>query len=83
MLRCDFSDLKPENLLLDDGYRIKITDFGTGKILESGSEYFPLNIAIFCSLMLVEKAETWVGTAQYVAPELLEAKETSRRYSIS
>ncbi|KAF9467270.1 kinase-like domain-containing protein, partial [Collybia nuda] len=55
-------DLKPENLLLDDDYRIKITDFGTGKILETGTQ----------------KAETWVGTAQYVAPELLEAKETSR-----
>lgn len=55
-------DLKPENLLLDDDFRIKITDFGTGKILETG----------------VERAETWVGTAQYIAPELLEAKETSR-----
>lgn len=54
-------DLKPENLLLDDDFRIKITDFGTGKILESG----------------VQRAKTWVGTAQYVSPELLENSETS------
>jgi len=27
----------------------------------------------------VDRAQTWVGTAQYIAPELLEAKETSKR----
>ncbi|KAF9814584.1 hypothetical protein IEO21_05042 [Rhodonia placenta] len=55
-------DLKPENLLLDDAYRIKITDFGTGKILDSGGE----------------RTKTFVGTAQYVSPELLEDSETSK-----
>lgn len=55
-------DLKPENLLLDDHFRLKITDFGTGKILDSD----------------VQTAKTFVGTAQYVAPELLENNETSR-----
>lgn len=57
-----YSDLKPENLLLDDDMRIKITDFGTGKILEEGSE----------------RAGTFVGTAQYVSPELLTANNTSK-----
>ncbi|KAK7692547.1 hypothetical protein QCA50_004177 [Cerrena zonata] len=55
-------DLKPENLLLDDHYRIKITDFGTGKIVDAGSE----------------RAKTFVGTPEYVSPELLESNETTR-----
>ncbi|KAJ6603111.1 kinase-like domain-containing protein [Mycena sp. CBHHK59/15] len=55
-------DLKPENLLLDDAFRIKITDFGTGKVLENGAQ----------------RATTFVGTAQYQSPELLELKETTR-----
>ncbi|KAI0342133.1 kinase-like protein [Trametopsis cervina] len=55
-------DLKPENLLLDDNFRLKLTDFGTGKILSTG----------------VERSKTWVGTAQYISPELLESSESSR-----
>jgi 3-phosphoinositide dependent protein kinase-1 len=33
-----YSDLKPENLLLDDAFRIKITDFGTAMVLENGGK---------------------------------------------
>ncbi|KAL5507123.1 PKH1 [Sanghuangporus vaninii] len=59
-------DLKPENLLLDDHMRLKITDFGTGKLLEEGSE----------------RTGTFVGTAQYVSPELLTANNTSKASDI-
>lgn len=64
-------DIKPENILIDDHFRIRITDFGTAKLLErkkneeSGiEEDYPLDV----------RAKSFVGTAEYVSPELLESK---------
>lgn len=56
-------DLKPENILFNDKMQIQITDFGTAKeIPESESADTP-------------RTSSFVGTAQYVSPELLKDKQ--------
>eukprot|EP00043_Microstomoeca_roanoka_P019440 m.218731 g.218731 ORF g.218731 m.218731 type:complete len:401 (+) comp16994_c4_seq2:595-1797(+) len=57
------SDLKPENVLLDENMHIKITDFGTAKILKKSES---------------DRNDSFVGTAQYVSPELLSEKSAGK-----
>ncbi|XP_060079631.1 3-phosphoinositide-dependent protein kinase 1-like [Ylistrum balloti] len=67
-------DLKPENILLNDGMHIQITDFGSAKILDkqestnSGPEPSPE------PGNQPKRKNSFVGTAQYVSPEILTSK---------
>jgi len=48
-------DLKPENVLVDKDLNVKLVDFGTSQVLSSGGE----------------KLKQTLGTAYYVAPEVI------------
>lgn len=56
-------DIKPENILLDKDMKVKLTDFGTAKLVEKDETTQTYN--------LLERSKSFVGTAEYVSPELL------------
>ncbi|KAK5072201.1 serine/threonine protein kinase [Lithohypha guttulata] len=71
-------DLKPENVLMDENQHIKITDFGTAKMLEahqdsSGRIYYDSDTG-----HIRDRASSFVGTAEYVSPELLTDKNACK-----
>lgn len=76
-------DLKPENVLLDDQMHVKITDFGTAKILDVPKRPpKEANGDIGAGNPLDgsedNKANSFVGTAEYVSPELLTDKKACK-----
>lgn len=64
-------DLKPENILLDERLHIQVTDFGSAWIKDDPYR----NENLDQKLNYRNRKNSFVGTAQYVSPEMLTNKE--------
>ena len=78
-------DLKPENVLLDDQMHVKITDFGTAKLLKDPREAQSQDSTDRGvpdpgrrEADDDSRAASFVGTAEYVSPELLTHKSACK-----
>ncbi|CCE66263.1 hypothetical protein TPHA_0P01050 [Tetrapisispora phaffii CBS 4417] len=74
-------DIKPENILLDGDMKVKLTDFGTAKILDPVTKVNNNNSKT-ATFDLLTRSKSFVGTAEYVTPELLNDSYTDYRCDI-
>ncbi|CAG9862073.1 unnamed protein product [Phyllotreta striolata] len=72
-------DLKPENLLFDENWHLLITDFGSAKIIstENGRSVEESSIGEPEKGERCKRRNSFVGTAQFVSPEMLTETQSS------
>ena len=71
-------DLKPENILLSSDMHILLTDFGSAKIISSEGDFDGGNEAVEAGDGGGGRRNSFVGTAQYVSPEILTNSGSSK-----
>ena len=72
-------DIKPENVLLSSAMHILISDFGSAKIMGRDSARGDDRGLSAPVPQAVKKRSSFVGTAQYVSPEVLNGKPVSAK----
>lgn len=69
-------DLKPQNVVLDDNYNLKLIDFGDAKKVGSGEIDESQTPKLDASgEPILQRKDTYVGTLNYLSPEMIDEGE--------